>query len=147
MIKKILVALLLVFIVMQFFRIDKTNPPVTEEKDFMSINNGDIAMNGIIKNSCYDCHSNTTTYPWYTNIAPVSWWLKGHVDHGRGNLNFSEWGDLDKDKRKHKLEECSYLVRKSRMPISSYLLMHSGARMSDEEREKLASYFDSLRDI
>ncbi len=87
---KILTGILGVAIIIQFFRIDKTNPPIEEHNDILSFESvtGDVA--DILKNSCYDCHSNESVYPWYTNVAPVSWWIKKHINEARDELNFSD---------------------------------------------------------
>jgi hypothetical protein len=86
--KKILVIVLVAFIIIQFFPIDKTNPP-TPGMDFLKIKNTQPEVAQLITNSCYDCHSNESKYPWYSNIAPASWILKNHIDEGRKELNFS----------------------------------------------------------
>ena len=69
--KKILLAIVAILVIIQFFRIDKTNPPVIQENDFITISNPPDNIAKIIKASCYDCHSNETKYPWYTNISPL----------------------------------------------------------------------------
>src|SRR6218665_2695091 len=89
--KTILTGILLLLIVFQFFRIDKTNPPVDPAQDFIMLSHPPADLAVILKESCYDCHGNTTTYPWYTNIAPVSWWIKHHINDARKHLNFSTW--------------------------------------------------------
>lgn len=135
-------ALLLgVLFVMQFFPIDKTNPPFEEADDFISIESPPTAIATMIKDACYDCHSNRTKYPWYTSIAPLSWWIQGHIDHGRGEMNFSEWGQYDDGKRKHKLEECSEKTEATEMPLLSYIIAHPEARLSTEERADLVAWF------
>ena len=143
--RKILLSLLAVLVIMQFFPIDKTNPSFEESNDFMNIHQppNDIAL--LLKDACYDCHSNMTKYPWYTNVAPVSWWIKGHIDHGRDNLNFSEWGTFKEGKKEHKLDECIEFVEDKRMPLLSYIIAHPEARLSAEQRSDMVAWFQSIQ--
>ena len=145
LVKRILLGLLAVFVIMQFFRIDKTNPPVDASKDFIKLNNPPAEVAQILSSVCYDCHSHETKYPWYTNIAPVSWWVKGHINHGRGDLNFSKWADYDAKRKDHKLEECYEELEKKAMPLKSYTWAHSNARLTDEQRALMVDWFKSLR--
>ena len=142
--KKILIAIVLLLIVAQFFRIDKTNPPVVAENDILNITSAPENIKAMMKSACYDCHSNETKYPWYMDIAPISWWTKGHVNNARGSLNYSEWSSFSAEARKHKLEESALKVRMKWMPISTYLIAHPEARITEEEREVLAKWFESL---
>lgn len=142
--KKILLALIAFMIIAQFFRIDKTNPPVIAANDILVSTAAPENIKNMMKAACYDCHSSETKYPWYMDIAPISWWTKRHVNNGRSSLNFSEWVTFSAKKKKHKLEESALKVRKKWMPISSYLLMHPEAKMTEEEREELASWFEGL---
>ena len=142
--KKVLLGLLAILVVMQFFPIDKTNPPIVTEQDFMNILSPPDNIAQMLKSACYDCHSNHTKYPWYTSVAPVSWWIKGHIDHGRGNLNFSEWGTYSEGKKEHKLEECVEFVSEKRMPLLSYIIGHPEARLSKSQREEMVAWFSGI---
>ncbi len=144
-IRKILVVLLIILVLIQFVRIDKTNPTTDSTKDFIIVTNPDTETATILKTSCYDCHSNESTYPWYTNIAPVSWWIKHHIDEAREELNFSEWGNYKPKKANHKMEEAVELVEEGEMPMSSYTLIHGSAKLSEAQKEKLITFFNSLR--
>lgn len=145
-IKKYLLWALLAFIVVaQFFRIDKTNPESDPAKDFIALNNPPAHLATLIKDACYDCHSYHSEYPWYTNIAPVSWWIKGHINDARKHLNFSEWGAYDAKRVDHKLEECVELVGDGSMPLKSFVWMHKEAKMTNAQRKEMADWFGSLR--
>lgn len=133
--------LLLILIGMQFFQIDKTNPPINEADTFEAIENPPQEIALIMKNACNDCHTNTTKYPWYTSIAPLSWWIKDHIDHGRGELNFSEWGTYKVRKKLHKMEEVAEEVEATKMPLLTYALMHHDAFISKEDRAALVKWF------
>lgn len=139
--KKILIGVAVVFVVMQFFRIDKTNPETKEGNDIVSILQPTEEVVTILKTHCYDCHSNEATYPWYSNIAPVSWVVGHHVEEGREHINFSAWGDYDTEKQEHKLEECYEEVEEHEMPLSGYGLVHGD--MLEDDREKLEEWFKS----
>lgn len=145
MLKKILIAFVVLFVIIQFFRIDKTNPVSAKENDFIEIYQPPAEITEMIKASCYDCHSNTTKYPWYTNVAPVSWFVKDHINEGRDYFNFSEWSLMTDKRQDHILEECGEEVEENEMPLPSYLWTHSEAELSHDQRETLEHYFESLR--
>jgi hypothetical protein len=103
------------------------NPPVTNEVDW-----GDPAVRQVAVTACYDCHSNETVWPWYSNIAPVSWLIQRDVEEGRRRLNFSEWPP-----RRLEREELSEVVYEGEMPPAYYLVIHSGARLTDAQKQTL----------
>jgi len=146
MIKKILIALVVLFVLIQFFRIDKTNPVSAIENDFIEIYQPPVEIAIMLKTSCYDCHSNESKYPWYTNIAPVSWLVKHHINEGREYFNFSEWTSLTVKKQNHILEECAEEVEEGEMPLPSYLIMHSESKLTQDQIETLEHYFIDLRE-
>ena len=144
--KKVLVVILVAFIIIQFFPIDKTNPPATPGMDFLKIKNTPEKTAKIIRTSCYDCHSNETAYPWYTNISPFSWWVKNHINEGRKHLNFSTFAVYEPKRQIHKLEECIEMTEKKEMPLESYYLGHQDAKLSDEQRADLIQYFKRVKE-
>jgi hypothetical protein len=136
-----LIILAVILLLIQLIRIDKTNPNVDPAKDFIAINNPSPEIAKMIKTSCYDCHSNESKYPWYSNIAPISWYLKNHINEARGRVNFSEWGDYPANKISRKLEACSEDVTEGEMPLGSYTLMHSNANLNSEQVKILSEWF------
>ncbi len=144
MIKKIGLVLFAIIVIIQFFRIDKTTPELIVEDDFMFQINPPQHIKETLKTSCYDCHSFETKYPWYSNVSPISWWLKDHINDARKHLNFSTWGTYDLKKKKHKLEECWEELEKGEMPLESYLYTHGDADLTAEERAELVEWFKSL---
>ncbi|NNF34331.1 MAG: heme-binding domain-containing protein [Saprospiraceae bacterium] len=132
-------------IIIQFFRIDKTNPEYDINNDFITIHQPPEDVKLMLKEACYDCHSNESRYPWYTNIAPISFWVKGHIDNGRKHLNFSDWGTFSDKKKDHKIDETIEYVGEGWMPIGSYKIAHSSARLTDEQRQRMVAYFTSLQ--
>lgn len=143
--KKIFIALLVVLVVLQFFQIDKTNPAVDESKDFLKTQNTPEEIASIIKTSCYDCHSNESKYPWYSNVQPAGWFLKDHIDEGREELNFSTFTDYELKRQDHKLEECIEYIEKDEMPLGSYTLVHREAALTEAQKNILIDYFKSVR--
>ena len=139
--KKVLTIILVAFIIIQFFPIDKTNPAPTPGMDFLKIKNTPPEIAKIINYSCYDCHSNETTYPWYSNFAPASWYLKNHIDEGRKHLNFSTFATYEPKQQVDKLEECIEMIEKKEMPLESYFVGHQDAKITDEQRKILINYF------
>ncbi|WPO82114.1 heme-binding domain-containing protein [Chryseobacterium sp. JJR-5R] len=139
--KKILTVILVAFIIIQFFPIDKKNPAPTPGMDFIKIKNTPPEVAAIINRSCYDCHSNETRYPWYSNIAPSSWILKNHIDEGRKELNFSTFAVYEPKIQAHKLQECIEMVEKKEMPLESYFIGHQDAKLTDAQRKVLTDYF------
>lgn len=142
--KKILVILLVLFIIIQFFRIDKTNPPINNGMDFLTIKSTPENIAAKVKASCYDCHSNETKYPWYTNIQPVAWFMKSHIDEGRKHLNFSTFATYEPKRQAHKLYEVVEMIENDEMPLQSYVLGHSEAKLSAEEKQMLIDYFKKI---
>ncbi|MCB0571436.1 MAG: heme-binding domain-containing protein [Phaeodactylibacter sp.] len=142
--KRFLLGLLAVLVIIQFFRIDKTNPPVDASQEFIALVAPPADVSKILKDACYDCHSHETAFPWYTNVAPVSWWIANHIEEGRRHLNFSVWGTYAPKKQAHKAEECAEEVKKGEMPLSTYTPMHPEARLTDEQRTRLAEWFMAL---
>jgi hypothetical protein len=131
-------------IIMQFFQIEKKNPEIDLSQDFLSINKAPEGIARLFKSACYDCHSHETTYPWYTSIAPLSFWIKGHINGGRNHLNFSTWGTYTSKKMDHKIEECIEKIGEKKMPLLSYIIAHSEARLSDSDRKNMVSWLKEL---
>lgn len=140
-----LLALLITLVVMQFIQPNKDNPEVDPAKDFIAMTTPDAEVGELIKSACYDCHSHTTKWPWYSNVAPISYIVAHHVEEGREHLNFSQWGDYDADRADHKLEECVEEIEEGEMPMTGYALLHSEADLSDEQFQLLMDFFNSQR--
>jgi mono/diheme cytochrome c family protein len=121
-------ALLLVIQIVPYGR-DHENPPVTQEVKWDSARTRELAVG-----ACYDCHSNLTEWPWYSNVAPVSWLVYSDVQEGREKLNFSEWDRPQGEEG----DEASEAVREGSMPPLQYKPLHPAGRLSDAEREELA---------
>ena len=136
----LLIAFLAVFALIQFKVIDKSPIEINPESDFLMIEQAPKEVVELLKTSCYDCHSNQTHYPWYSNIAPVSWWLKGHIDHGREKLNFSEWDSYSIEESDTLKVKSADMIEKKWMPILTYKIIHKESRLSDEQRALLIGW-------
>jgi hypothetical protein len=134
------IAFLVVFALIQFVVIDKSPIEINPEADFLMIEQAPKEVAELMQASCYDCHSNLTTYPWYSNIAPVSWWLKGHIDNGRGKLNFSEWDNYTREQGDTLKVKSADMIEKKWMPILTYKIIHKESRLSDEQRALLIDW-------
>ncbi len=144
--RNILIGFIALLLLIQLFRIDKSTSPVDPQKDFVSINPpNDDEVKSLLKIACYDCHSNQPSYPWYTNIAPLSWWIKHHIDEGQHELNFSEWGSYSEKRKNHKLEECIEMIEEGEMPMASYTWMHKEAKLTDAQKLKLVEFFRAVK--
>jgi hypothetical protein len=134
------VALALLFVGAQAVRPDRTNPPFDASKTMRANTRMTPEVAAVFERACRDCHSSETDWPWYSNVAPASWLLKWHVDNGRRELSFSEWATYTKRKRERKLHEICRQVESGQMPLKSYLPLHPGARLSDEDKRVICEW-------
>ncbi len=130
----ILLALVIIFIGIQFIPVKKTNPPVESE-----INAPTDVVN-VLQRSCYDCHSNRTVWPWYSHVAPMSWLVASDVNEGRQHLNFTTWNKYDPERQSKKMEEIAEEVEKGDMPLWYYLPMHPRAKLSKADAQLLVTW-------
>jgi len=144
MIKKIGIALLAIFIIIQFFRPEKNNTNDLSN-DVSKKYEVPEEVNKILTVACNDCHSNKTEYPWYANIQPVAWWLNDHVVDGKRHLNFSDFTQLPIAVQNHKFEEVIEVIEENEMPLESYtyLGLHKEANLSEEQKEALMNWAKS----
>jgi hypothetical protein len=137
--KIILGGLATLILVLQVVPVERTNPPVQEQ-----LAAPDSVM-AIFRGSCFDCHSNETQWPWYAYVAPVSWFVTGHVNHARGHLNFSTWDAYDAEERADLIEEIWENVEKGEMPLPSYLRLHRDAQLSNQQLATLEAWTTMAR--
>ena len=112
---------------------DHSNPPVKREPTWDSPQTRALA-----KRACFDCHSNEVVWPWYSNLAPVSWLVSRDVVKGRAELNFSEWGGGEES------EEIVEEIQKGKMPEPKYLIMHPEAKLTPAEKQQLIQGIQAL---
>jgi hypothetical protein len=133
-------AVVVVLIGLQFVRPARTNPAVDQSQTIHARQQVNPQVAAILDRSCQDCHSNSTRWPWYSNVAPVSWFVIDHVNHGRSHLNISEWGRLDNRQAVKKLEEMCEEVQDREMPLESYTYIHWSAKISPEDIKTLCDW-------
>jgi hypothetical protein len=117
-----------------------TNPPVAPGSDLMASNSPPAEIATILRNACYDCHSHETKWPWYSHVAPVSWWLVDHIKHARERLNFSDWSHDDARRSARRWRSMGEAVADREMPLPSYLRGHPEARLTDQQRQTFADW-------
>lgn len=142
--RRVFIGLLILIVLMQLIKVDRSNPPLQMHKDFITLTQAPKQINLLLKKSCYDCHSNETHYPWYFSVAPISWWAKDHVNDGRRHLNFSTWADYPSEKKEHKLDECYTEIAEGEMPLTSYTLAHPKAVLSHEQKTMLMEWLKRI---
>lgn len=146
-IKLILWITLIILALIQFVPINRENPEVDITADFLELTNAPENVHNIINNSCYDCHSNKTNWPWYSRIAPFSIAIAQHVKEGREHLNFSEWANYAASDQQMYLKEIKKEIEKKAMPPAAYLKFHSEAEISIENKLLIFKWLDSLSNI
>jgi hypothetical protein len=126
-------------VVMQFFRPERTNPLSDPAASFEAVAKPSSEVIASLKRACYDCHSNQTVWPWYSNLAPVSWLIASDVKQGRAHLNFSEWTRPGPEGELPSLGEACEAVRAGKMPLRSYTLLHPDAKLTLQEAATVCS--------
>lgn len=141
--KIVVIMLFVAFILIQFYRPDFINPPINADQTIEATTQVPEPVEAILTRSCNDCHTNKTVYPWYSKIAPSSWFLANHIKEGRGELNFSEWKSYETRRKRRKLDEVCDQVKSREMPLPSYLWIHWGAKLSDDEIKTLCDWAEA----
>jgi len=144
MLKKLLYVLLAIFAVLQFIPSNRPDTIANNPADLIANNDIPLEMATMLKNACYDCHSNESKYPWYAYVSPVSYLINRDIREGRENLNFSNWENLEKTKKLKYLGEISEEVLDGEMPMKIYPPLHPEARLTDENRKALADWADGF---
>jgi hypothetical protein len=140
------IALVVVFVAIQAIRPAKTNPPIDQSKTIENNTQMSPEVAAVLDRACADCHSSKTTWPWYSHIAPISWYLADHVKDGRKELSMSDWGTYETRRKTRKLDEIREQVESGSMPIKSYLLLHPNAKLSDADRRLLIDWANQERE-
>ncbi len=141
-VKKILFALVIVFILIQFVKPVRNESGQVLQTDFSKIYTVPDNVFVLLKNACYDCHSNNSIYPWYANIQPVAWFMEKDIIDGKEKLNLSEFGSYSPRRRISKLRDMEKRIKEGDMPLKSYKLMHKKARLSEEDKIVLINWIE-----
>lgn len=146
-IKKILFIGLIIFLLMQLYqpaRNESFEQDITA--NFTKVYNVPKNVEAIVRTSCYDCHSNNTNYPWYSNVQPVGFFMEHHIKEAKEDLNFSEWGNYSKRKQENKLDRIVKQIKSDEMPLASYTLIHKNARLTTVQKEEIMDWLSKIKD-
>ena len=149
LIKKIILGIAVILIGIQFFQPLRNQSNEVTNAHIERLYDVPENVKAILTQSCYDCHSNNTHYPWYSRIQPGAWYMAGHIKKGKDELNFSDFGTYSTRKQRNKFRSMSEQVKKEEMPLSSYTLIHRNSILTPEQKlvlnEWLVEMADSLK--
>lgn len=145
--KKIAVFLLVLLIGMQFIRPEKNISMGPSTNNITNVFPVSDTVRNIFEKSCYDCHSNNTKYPWYSNIQPVASWLHDHIEDGKDEINFDEFATYRIGRQYRKLLEIKEQLDEDEMPLGSYTLIHKDAKLTGEQKTVLLNWVESQRSL
>ncbi len=132
-----------IVLVIQVIPVERNVSTVQPGQSFEKTEKVPANVAAILKVSCYDCHSNNTRYPWYSELKPAAWLMARHIKKGKKELNFDEFNDYSKRRKKAKIKSIISQIEKEEMPLKSYLLLHSDSKLTAEERKMLLDFFTS----
>jgi len=130
-------------VLIQFFQPERNKGTIDPAVDLLGVTSIPDSLATIFRNSCYDCHSDHTNYPWYSKISPVSWYLEKHIEDGKEKLNMSKFGELKKSRKIGVLADICDVIETGSMPLKSYLVIHRNARVGELEREAICGWSES----
>jgi hypothetical protein len=136
-VKKVFIFIVIGFVLIQFVPVEKTNPPINLDHDVKA----DQEVMTLLKNSCFDCHSNETKWPYYSSIAPVSFFVASHVHDARKALNFSEWTQIKSERKVDRLKRAIKTVNNEMMALPSYVYAHENAKLTRSQKDTLINWF------
>ncbi|RZN83386.1 MAG: hypothetical protein EVB11_05385 [Winogradskyella sp.] len=142
--KRVLSIFALVFIVIQFYRPNMNVQSPETLDDFLIAAKAPEHVKKLVKNSCYNCHSNNTDYFWYDHISPASWFVDNHIKEGKEHLNFSNWATLDSRDKTGMISEIAVNISEDKMPLPSYLKIHSDAKLSKREKQQIIEWLYTI---
>ena len=145
--KKIVFIGLIIFLLMQLYQ---TARNIGFEQDinanFTEVYNVPKNVEVVLQTSCYDCHSNNTNYPWYSNIQPVRFFMEHHIKEAKENLNFDEWGNYSSRKQNNKLDRIAKQIQSNEMPLTAYTLIHKKAALSATQKKEVLDWINKIED-
>ena len=144
-VKKVLLVLLIAFVIAQFFGPEKNEGDLASVEAFMAETKPPENVRIILKETCFDCHSDVTRYPWYNNITPVNFWLAEHVKDGKKHFNLSNWEGNSIKRKDHKFEELVEMVESKEMPLNSYTWTHGEAKLTDNQIKAVIDWAKLVR--
>ena len=140
LIKKIGLGLLVLLVLLQFFQPTKNQGEKYGSNDIYQVTMTPTLVQTALETSCFDCHSNSTVYPWYTKIQPIGLWMQYHVNERKEELNFSEFKTYTPKRQAHKLDEILEMIEEDEMPLASYTLIHKNAVLTEEQKVQILDW-------
>lgn len=134
------------FIGIQFIPVNLNQSNTIPKEDIILYYNAPTEIADLLKNSCYDCHSNNTNYQWYNKIKPIYWLMQVHIVDGKEELNFNEFATYSKRRQKSKIKSIISQIKDDEMPLGQYTLMHKSAILSDQDEIAITKWMETLRD-
>ena len=132
-----------VVLAIQFIPVERNVSTVPPGQSFEKTEKVPANVAAILKVSCYDCHSNNTRYPWYSVLQPGAWFMARHIKKGKEELNFDEFNNYSKRRKKAKIKSIISQIEKDEMPLKSYLLLHPDAGLTPNKKKVLLQFFQS----
>ena len=133
-----------IVLVIQVIPVERNVSTVQPGQSFEKTEKVPANVAAILKVSCYDCHSNNTRYPWYSVLQPGAWFMAQHIKKGKEELNFDEFNNYSKRRKKAKIKSIISQIEKDEMPLKSYRMMHGNARLSADEKKELLDFFNTI---
>lgn len=133
-----------IVLVIQVIPVERNVSTVPAGQSFERTEKVPANVAAILKVSCYDCHSNNTLYPWYSVLQPGAWFMAQHIKKGKEELNFDEFNNYSKRRKKAKIKSIISQIEKDEMPLKSYRMMHGNARLSADEKKELLDFFNTI---
>lgn len=133
-----------IVLVIQVIPVERNVSTVPPGQSFEKTEKVPANVAAILKVSCYDCHSNNTRYPWYSELQPGAWFMAQHIKKGKEELNFDEFNNYSKRRKKAKIKSIISQIEKDEMPLRSYRMMHGNARLSADEKKELLDFFNTI---
>lgn len=143
--KKGILVFSILFLIAQFFGPDINEGKMSSIAYFEAETIPPENVKLILKNSCYDCHSDVTKYPWYNSVTPINYWIDNHINHGKKHFNVSNWEGNSVKRKDHKFEKLIQTVKESVMPLKSYTWMHEEAELNQDEIKALVDWANQVR--
>ncbi|WP_026712702.1 heme-binding domain-containing protein [Flavobacterium daejeonense] len=145
--KRILFIGTIVFLLMQLYQPSRNEGSKKEmTESFVRVYTVPENIKTVLRTSCYDCHSNNTYYPWYSNIQPIRFFMDSHIEKGKKDLNFDEFGNYSKRKQKSKLDGIVKQIKSDEMPLSSYTLIHKEAILTTAQKKEVIYWMNKIKD-
>mgnify|MGYP003471637275 FL=1 len=133
-----------IVLVIQVIPVERNVSTVPPGQSFEKTEKVPANVAAILKVSCYDCHSNNTRYPWYSELQPGAYFMAQHIKEGKEELNLDEFNDYSKRRKKAKIKSIISQIEKDEMPLKSYRMMHGNARLSADEKKELLDFFNTI---